>query len=344
MAKRGSTHRLMRWLWTSRRMDARLARLALLPAAGLWRAGTTVRNGAYARGWLRQDPLPLPSIGLGNLTVGGSGKLPVMTWMARHLVAQGKTPGVVLSGMTAKAQVSPFQHAVPSALVTAAADPVQGGARLAAEGARILLADCSIPPQGIRPDCVIAVIGAETSRAVRWSVPAGPWRQAWSALESADAVVVTRKRASREAADALAADLHAATGLPIAIVHLGVRHFEGLVSGAEHSASALRGCRVVAASGSADPDSFVSQVKGTGAAVQVARWEADGELRDLDVAWLAHAARRADFVVISEADAVKLRGRWPARVAEPLVAVLDLTWESNAEALMAVMDSVQVAR
>jgi tetraacyldisaccharide-1-P 4'-kinase len=89
-----------------------------------------------------------------------------------------------------------------------------------------------------------------------------------------------------------------------------------------------------------DPDAFVSHIKGTGAAVQVATWQADGEMRDEDVAWLAHAARRADFVVVTEHDAVKLRDRWPARVAEPLVAVLDLTWERNGDAVAAGLDAV----
>src|SRR4029077_20860928 len=37
MARRGAPPRLMRWLWTSRRPEARLARLALLPASALYR-------------------------------------------------------------------------------------------------------------------------------------------------------------------------------------------------------------------------------------------------------------------------------------------------------------------
>ena len=53
MARRGDTHRLIRWLWTSRRLDARLAGSALLPVSGAlagarWSAGRL----AYRRGWL----------------------------------------------------------------------------------------------------------------------------------------------------------------------------------------------------------------------------------------------------------------------------------------------------
>jgi tetraacyldisaccharide 4'-kinase len=296
-----------------------------------------VRDGAYARGWLRQDTLPLPSIGVGNLTIGASGRGPVMVWIARHLHAQGRQPGLLLRG-NSPWRVAAFEHAAPGVAVRGLRDAMQGAVQLANTGARAIVMECRIPAQDIRPDRVIAVVGAETSAAVRWSLPAGPWRERWSRLGDVDAVVVARKRAPLDAALALAAQLGEHTSAPIAVAHLGVRHLEGLVSRTEHPASLLRGRRVVAASGSADPGAFVSQIKATGAAVQVAQWEADDDMRDHDVAWLAHAARRADHVVVSEADAVKLRDRWPARVAEPLVAVLDLTWERDGDAVISALD------
>ena len=97
---------------------------------------------------------------------------------------------------------------------------------------------------------------------------------------------------------------------------------------------------MVAASGIADPDAFVAQTKATGAAVQVATWKDHHDYRDEDVAWLAHAARRADHVVITQKDAVKLRDRWPAAAPEPLVALLDLTWEDGGDRIAAVLDAV----
>jgi tetraacyldisaccharide 4'-kinase len=102
----------------------------------------------------------------------------------------------------------------------------------------------------------------------------------------------------------------------------------------------LSGKRVVAASGIADPDAFVAQTKATGAAVQVATWKDHHAYRDEDVAWLAHAARRADHVVITQKDAVKLRDRWPNSVPEPLGARLDLEWEEGGERIAASLDAV----
>jgi tetraacyldisaccharide 4'-kinase len=329
----------MRWLWTSGRPDARLARLALLPASGLWRGAMAVRGLAYRRGWFQVHDLPLPAVAVGNLTVGGSGKTPIAIWIARHYVAGGLVPGVLLRGYGGD-EALVHRHAVPRAVVIADPDRAAGAERALANGAQVLVLDDAYQRLDVRRDLNILVMSAETTRAVRWPLPAGPWRESWKALDRADAVIVTRKRATPEAAQALAREVERRVQGPVAIAHLGLRSFEGLVSGTRAPAEALAGKRVVAASGIADPDAFVAQVKGTGAAVQVATWKDHHDYRDEDVAWLAHAARRADHVVITQKDAVKLRDRWPAAVPEPLVAVLDLEWEEGGPRITAALDAV----
>jgi tetraacyldisaccharide 4'-kinase len=229
---------------------------------------------------------------------------------------------------------------VPEAQVIADADRVAGAERALARGAEVLVLDDAYQRLDVRRDLNLAVVSAETTRAVRWPLPAGPWREGLSALDRSDAVIVTRKRATAEAASALAADLQARVRGPVAIAHLGLRYLEGMVSGNRQPASALAGKRVVAASGIADPDAFVAQTKATGAAVQVATWKDHHDYRDEDVAWLAHAARRADHVVITQKDAVKLRKRWPTSVPEPLVAMLDLEWEEGGDRIAAALDAV----
>jgi tetraacyldisaccharide 4'-kinase len=330
---------MVRWLWTSRRPDARLVRLALLPASGLWRGAMAARELAYNRGWFGVQDLPLPSVAVGNLTVGGSGKTPIAIWIARHYVARGLVPGILLRGYGGD-EVLVHQHAVPEAQVIADPDRVSGAERALARGAEVLVLDDAYQRLDVRRDLNLAIVSAETTRAVRWPLPAGPWREGLSALDRADAVIVTRKRATAEAASALATDLRARVRGPVAIAHLGLRYLEGMVSGNRQPASALAGKRVVAASGIADPDAFVAQTKATGAAVQVATWKDHHDYRDEDVAWLAHAARRADHVVITQKDAVKLRKRWPNSVPEPLVAMLDLEWEEGGDRIAAALDAV----
>jgi tetraacyldisaccharide 4'-kinase len=329
----------MRWLWTSRRADARLARLALLPASGLWRLAMDTRRLAYQRGWFATRDLPLPSVAVGNLTVGGSGKTPIAMWIARYYVDRGLTPGILLRGY-GNDETLVHQHSVPEAVVVADPDRVAGAERALANGAQVLVLDDAYQRLDVHRDLNILVMSAETTRAVRWPLPAGPWREGWDALGRADAVIVTRKRATPEAAEALVHQLAGRVRGPVAVAHLGLQTLEGLVSGTRLPAETLAGKRVVAASGIADPDAFVAQTKATGAAVQVATWKDHHDYRDEDVAWLAHAARRADHVVITQKDAVKLRDRWPAAVPEPLVALLDLSWEEGGDAIAAVLDAV----
>jgi tetraacyldisaccharide 4'-kinase len=297
------------------------------------------RELAYSRGWFTVHDLPLPSVAVGNLTVGGSGKTPIAIWIARYYVSRGLVPGILLRGYGGD-ETLVHQHAVPEAQVIADADRVSGAERALARGAEVLVLDDAYQRLDVRRDLNIAVVSAETTRAVRWPLPAGPWREGLGALDRADAVVVTRKRATPEAAHSLAAELRGRVRGPVAIAHLGLRYLEGMVSGNRRPASDLAGKRVVAASGIADPDAFVAQTKATGAAVQVATWKDHHDYRDEDVAWLAHAARRADHVVITQKDAVKLRHRWPNSVPEPLVAMLDLEWEEGGERIAAALDAV----
>jgi len=339
MGRRGDGHRLIRWLWTSRRLDARVARLGLLPFAGLWRAGIGARNLAFDRGWIPVRDLPLPAVGVGNLTVGGSGKTPLCSWIAAHYIARGLVPGILLRGY-GRDEVLVHRHRVPGARVVADPDRVAGAERALAQGAQVLVLDDAFQRRDVWRDFNLAVVSAETSHAVRWPLPAGPWREGLDALRRADALVITRKRADAAAALGLARKLAPAVDGPVGVVHLGVSRYEGLVSGRTTAAPALTGARVVAASAIADPDAFVAQTKATGAQVQVANWRDHHEFRDEDVAWLAKAARKADFVVITQKDAVKLRDRWPASVPEPLVAVLDLVWEDGEDAITAGLDAI----
>ncbi|MGE0441900.1 MAG: tetraacyldisaccharide 4'-kinase [Gemmatimonadales bacterium] len=328
--KRGDGHRIIRWLWTSRRVDARLARAGLAPLATLWKATAAVRNLAFDRGWIAARPLPLPAISVGNLTVGGSGKTPVAGWIARFLAARGARPGILLRGY-GRDEVLVHQHAVPEAIVVANPDRLAGAERARDEGATILVMDDAYQRRDVARDLNVLLVAAEAARAVRWCLPAGPWREPLNQASRADFVLVTRKRADEVTAFEVAREIGGLTRAPVGVIHLGVVRYTGMVSGRPRDREALAGKRVVAASAIADPEAFIAQTKATGAQVQPATWRDHHEFRDEDVAWLATAARKADHLVLTEKDAVKLRDRWPASVPEPLVAELEVRWEHGQE-------------
>ena len=53
-----------------------------------------------------------------------------------------------------------------------------GAERALANGAQVLVLDDAYQRLDVRRDLNLAVVSAETTRAVRWSLPAGPWREA----------------------------------------------------------------------------------------------------------------------------------------------------------------------
>ncbi len=339
--KRRDRHLFIRWLWTSRRVGARAVRTALLPASGLWGVAAAVRRAAYRTGMVPSRRLGCPAVAIGNLSVGGSGKTPIADWIAAYYVAKGVTPGILLRGV-GNDETGLHRDAVPDAIVVADPDRAAGAVRARAAGARVLVLDDAYQRLDVERDLNICLVSAESSLAAPWLVPAGPWREGWRALDRAGALVITRKRADRETAALLAERLrrYLPPGAIVAVARLDLASLTGLVSGREFPVSDLAGRKVVAASGIADPAAFVAQVKGTGALVQVATWEDHHQFRDVDLAWLAHASRRADHVVLTTKDAAKLRHRWPASIPEPLVAGLTVTFEAGAETIRDALDRV----
>jgi tetraacyldisaccharide 4'-kinase len=338
-SRRGDGHRLIRWLWTGRGVDSTIARAGLVPIAALWRAAAGLRNTAFDRGWSQATSLGLPSVAVGNLTVGGSGKTPIARWIAARYASQGIIPGILLRGY-GRDEILVHEHGVPGGVVVANADRVAGAAEAARRGAQVLVLDDAFQRRDVRRDLNVLLVSAEAMRAARWCLPAGPWREPLSGAKRADFILVTRKRADPAAAIAAAEELGQIAGVPVGRVFLGVRQYQGMLTGRPTDPATLAGTRVVAASAIADPEGFIAQTKATGAHVQAATWRDHHDFDDADVAWLARAGRKADHLILTEKDAVKLRDRWPASVPEPLVAILAVEWEDQETAFCQRLDAL----
>jgi tetraacyldisaccharide 4'-kinase len=66
--------------------------------SAVFQAGVALRHEAYRRGWLRTRRLSLPVVSVGNLSVGGTGKTPLVIFMARTLIAGGHRPCILTRG------------------------------------------------------------------------------------------------------------------------------------------------------------------------------------------------------------------------------------------------------
>ena len=57
--------------------------------AGVYGLGARTRRALFAQGWLKTKRLPAPVVSVGNLTVGGTGKTPVVACLAQFFQGQG---------------------------------------------------------------------------------------------------------------------------------------------------------------------------------------------------------------------------------------------------------------
>src|SRR5690242_2053267 len=310
--------------------------MPLIPLAGVYWVAIRIR--AALAGAARR--LPLPTIAVGNLSVGGTGKTPLTAWIAAHCAARGCRPGILLRGYGGD---EPLVHRrlVPQAVVVANPDRVAGAAAARAGGAQVLVLDDAYQLVGVARDVNVAVVSTESMAGSPWLLPAGPWRERWDALARADLIVVTRKSTSPVATAAVAERLAGMRpDVPMCIAAVELSHLEGMRSGARRQLDVLAGRRVLAAAGIADPASFAAQLRVCGAIVQLVAHQDHHPYTPGDVERLARAARAGDNVVVTEKDAVKLRARWPGSTPEPLVAVLAVRWERNGRALEQAVDAV----
>lgn len=328
------------WLWHSRAMAARVARAALLPLAAAYDGAMRVRALAYSGGALGVRRLPLPAVAIGNLTVGGTGKTPLAAWVAAYASGRGARPAILLRGYGGD-EVLVHQRLTPEAVVVADPDRRAGAAQAHRAGAAVLVLDDAFQRLDVARDVNIAVLSAEGEEVARWPLPAGPWRERWWALERADLIVVTRKRASAARARDLATRLaDVRPDIPVAVAHLALGRLVALGSGRPVPLETLAGRRVVAAAGIGDPASFAAQIRALGAVVRLAAFPDHHAYGEGDLARLVRAAAAADYLIVTEKDAVKLHGRWPAEAGDPLVARLDVHWEANGEAVRGALDRV----
>jgi len=184
--------------------------LALTPLAILFAAVATTRRALYRAGVLRVERLPVPVIVVGNITVGGSGKTPLVAALAKALAEHGWHPGIVSRGYGRTRDAT----AASPRLVTPDADPADvgdeplllaragwpvaiapdrsaaGRALLAAHPhCDVILADDGLQHYALARDVEIAVVEDARGFGNGWRLPAGPLREGPLRLASVDAVV-----------------------------------------------------------------------------------------------------------------------------------------------------------
>jgi tetraacyldisaccharide 4'-kinase len=200
----------------------------------------------------------------------------------------------------------------PGVTVIANADRVAGVAAAHAAGADCVILDDGFQHRRLRRTADWVLVAAEQRAHTRRLLPAGPLREPTTALRRAHVVIVTRKSASPEQADAVARELHArAPAAAVAICHLAPAGLVNAIDGSEHPLELLRGARVLAVAAIGAPDAFFAQVRETGVGeLRMVSMRDHHEFTVADVNRLANDARGMDGVVCTLKDAVKLAALW----------------------------------
>ena len=179
----------------------------LSPLAFLFRLIVALRRQAFRLGLKRSRQAGCPVIVVGNISVGGSGKTPLVIWLCRWLQEQGFHPGIVSRGYGGQARHWPQQvrrDSDPQAVGDEAVVLAQrcrrpvcvGPDRPAAIEALLQYTDCDIviSDDGLQHyamarDLEIVVVDGERRFGNGLLLPAGPLREPVSRLKSVDFVV-----------------------------------------------------------------------------------------------------------------------------------------------------------
>ncbi|MEO8623523.1 MAG: tetraacyldisaccharide 4'-kinase [bacterium] len=337
----------VRGIWYGGGVGARTARALLSPASWLFGVGVHLRARRFEQTQGAVNASPVPVLSLGNITVGGTGKTPVAAWAAAALRARGATPAIVMRGY---GDDEPLVHARlnPDVPVIIDADRVRGAFQAQRQGADCVILDDGFQHRRIARVSDWVLIAAEGWRDDLRLLPGGPLREPLDALGRANVIVVTRKSATRETAEAIGARLGARfPRAGVAICHLALETLVDARSGERRPLSWLVDKRVVGVAAVGEPAAFFAQLRDVGARLDERAFRDHHAFNAADVAELATLSARREGLVCTLKDAVKLAPLWPAN-AMPLwyvsqIAVIergDLVLDRALEAVLAARQAV----
>ena len=187
--------------------------LLLSPLALLFLVIVTLRRKAYDLNLIKVIRLPVPVIVIGNITVGGTGKTPLILWLVAFLAKKGMHVGVVSRGygrrshglISVNSEMSAENcgdepwliHQNTGCPVVVGANRVAAANRLLEldPDVQVILSDDGLQHYRLGRDVEVLVVDGERRFGNNLLLPAGPLREPASRISSVDAVVVNGKKA-----------------------------------------------------------------------------------------------------------------------------------------------------
>jgi tetraacyldisaccharide 4'-kinase len=281
-----------------------IAHTLLEPLGVLYGAAMRLRTVGYQAGVLHSRRLPGTVISVGNLTVGGTGKTPMVLWIAERLIAEGHRPailtrgyrglGVGNSGDAAPDEVALLQKRLRDrAQFGVGKYRYKNGLALSKNGAEWFILDDGFQHLELERDADVVLLDSTDPFEAGAVLPAGRLREPRSALARADVVVITRTSFARE----LEADVRRFTRAPIFYAQMRFAELV-LASCMKEGLPEAEGRkqRFFAFCGIGNPVAFFNDLTNWGFSVVQRRSFADhhryspAEIRDLETAAIASGA------------------------------------------------------
>ncbi len=184
----------------------RKAPLWMAPLSWLYGAVMAFRSVLYRLGLRHRIKVGVPVVVVGNLTVGGTGKTPLVAWLSTKLSAVGMKVAVVSRGYggRAKGVTRVTMHSRASevgdeplllarraqATIFIGRDRVAAAKAAVADGADIVITDDGLQHLALVRDCEIVVIDGQRGFGNGCQLPRGPLRESPRRLRRVNAVVV----------------------------------------------------------------------------------------------------------------------------------------------------------
>ena len=193
----GWLRRSLRDHWGAKDAGAagRAASALLAPAELLFRVAVAVRTAWYTR--RRAASTPIPVVSVGNLTVGGTGKTPVVRWLGEWLREAGVRVGFIVRGYGAD-EVALYRRWFGEDAVFVGRDRTASVRAASERGLDVALVDDGFQHRRLTREVDVLLVAAEDPWPARM-LPRGPYREPLAAARRATSVLVTRRTASREA-------------------------------------------------------------------------------------------------------------------------------------------------
>lgn len=305
-----------------------------VPASWMYGAAIARRNARFNRG-VGVQKIDRPVISVGNITTGGTGKTPMVRYIARLLWEAGHHPVIAMRGYRAIPgamgdEQAEYAEVMPEAPVLANPDRIEALRRFLPDNPVV---DCVILDDGFqhRPlhrDLDLVLIDAQAGTFNDRLLPAGHLREQLANLKRADAVVVTRSEAEIPSLKAQIEKQHGRPPLAWSRhrwTHLEIHHRESCPQ--RESLAWLGGKRVLTMLGVGNPDSIIRQVESAGGRVAVNTPAGDHE--DFDRAKIAATRGLCEgchAMLVTGKDWVKLRNlidlpHWPVPVVVPRMEI-----------------------